>query len=127
MPLLDVNHYNLRVPHVQHRELVAFYEDVLGFEYRELPFGDRKLYWLYAAGRPYVHLTLTDEPAVTAREAAARIDHIAFSCDDLPAMRAHLVARAVAHTEKHYAEMHVTQLVLHDPVGLKIELNFATA
>lgn len=128
MALLDVNHYNLRVPRVQHAALVAFYVDVLGFEYRELPFGDRKLYWLWVAGRPLVHLTLTDEaPMPSGRAAAAgeRVDHIAFSCSDLPAMRAHLTARGVAYTEKHYDAMRVTQIVVYDPVGLKIELNFA--
>lgn len=128
MPIADLNHYNLRVPRALHAALVAFYVDVLGFEYRELPFGARKLYWLWVQGRPLVHLTLTDEdPAAVARDAAPaeRVDHIAFSCQDLAAMRAHLEARGVAHVEKHYPEMGVTQVVVHDPAGLKIELNFS--
>jgi catechol 2,3-dioxygenase-like lactoylglutathione lyase family enzyme len=54
-----------------------FFVDVVGLvDGARPPFGVRG-YWLYAAGRPVVHLVDATVPAYAGR-AAPRIDHIAF-------------------------------------------------
>lgn len=120
MPVNELNHYNLCVPAAAQARVVEFYERVLGFEFRQ----NGRLLWLWRDQRPLVHLTILADGAASA-SAAAVIDHIAFSCTDLAAMCARFEAQAVACRVRPYPEMGFTQVVLHDPVGLKIELNFA--
>lgn len=126
MTIVDLNHCNLLVPRAQLAALVAFYVDALGFEYREFERDGRRLAWLYAQQRPLLHLTVTEEGAA-APGPTARIDHIAFSATDLAGTCARLGQLGLEHRVKPYPQMGFTQVVLHDPVGLKIELNFATA
>jgi catechol-2,3-dioxygenase len=120
MPVNELNHYNLCVPAAQQARLIEFYERVLGFEFRQ----NGRLLWLWRGSRPLVHLTVLPEGAAPA-SAAGVIDHIAFSCVDLAAMRARFEALSLDFRLRPYPEMGFTQVVLHDPVGLKIELNFA--
>lgn len=124
MSIVDLNHCNLVVPRAQLAGLVAFYVDALGFEYREFERDGRRLYWLYAQQRPLLHLTVTDDGAV-AHGPTPRIDHIAFSARDLDATCARLAQLGLEHRVKPYPQMGFTQVVVHDPIGLKVELNFA--
>lgn len=132
MSIVDLNHCNLVVPRAQLAALVAFYVDALGFEYREFERDGRRLYWLYAQQRPLLHLTVTDDGVAAAPLASApgpttRIDHIAFSATELAAVCARLAQLGLEHRVKPYPQMGFTQVVVHDPIGLKVELNFTTA
>lgn len=111
------------MPRAQRAAVVAFYVEALGLEYREFEAAGRTLYWLYAGERALLHLTLVDGAAASA--AAATVDHIAFSTTQLTATCARLAQLGVEHCVKPYPQMGFTQVVLHDPVGLKIELNFS--
>ncbi len=124
MSIVDLNHCNLVVPRAQLAELAAFYVDALGFEYREFERDGRRLYWLYAQQRPLLHLTVTDDGAA-APAPTARIDHIAFSATDLTGVCARLERLRIEHRVKPYPQMGFTQVVVHDPIGLKVELNFS--
>lgn len=126
MSIVDLNHCNLVVPRAQLARLVAFYVDALGFEYREFERDGRRLYWLYAQQRPLLHLTVTED-GDTSPVGTTRIDHIAFSARDLDAVCARLAQRGIEHRVKPYPQMGFTQVVVHDPIGLKVELNFAAA
>jgi catechol 2,3-dioxygenase-like lactoylglutathione lyase family enzyme len=130
LSVLELNHCNLIVPRAQLAALVAFYVDALGLEYRQFEAAGRTLYWLYAGERPLVHLTLVEgearaavPPATVAP--AAPIDHIAFSATDLAGVCARLERLRIEHRVKPYPQMGFTQVVLHDPIGLKVELNFS--
>jgi catechol 2,3-dioxygenase-like lactoylglutathione lyase family enzyme len=128
--IVDLNHCNLVVPRAQLAAVVAFYVDVLGFEYREFEAVGRTLYWLYASERPLVHLSIVDGAAAATGPqpaAVAPIDHIAFSTTDLAATRARLERLGIEHSVRPFPQMDFTQVVVHDPVGLKIELNFSEA
>lgn len=120
MPVSEINHYNLCVPAAAQARLIDFYERMLGFQFRQ----DGRLLWLWRGERALVHLTVLPDGAAPAASGGV-IDHIAFSCTDLPAMRARFESAGVSCQVKAYPEMGVTQIVVHDPVGLKIELNFA--
>lgn len=129
MSIVDLNHCNLVVPRAQLTAVVAFYVDALGFEYREFERDGRRLYWLYANERPLLHLTVTDDGVAAAPRADAPattpIDHIAFSATDLAAVCGRLEQLGLEHHVKPYPQMGFTQVVVHDPIGLKVELNFA--
>lgn len=120
MPVDELNHYNLCVPAAEQARVIEFYERMLGFEFRQ----NGRLLWLWRGERPLVHLTIVADASMAAQPAGA-IDHIAFSCRGLAAMQAAFEAHAVPCRVKAYPDMGFTQMVVHDPVGLKIELNFA--
>ena len=121
MPIVDLNHYNLRVPAPELKRVVAFYVDVLGFEYRPTD----RVKWLYVNGRPLVHLTTVD--AGGPEMPKQLIDHVAFTGADLAGMIAQLRAGGTPFERRDFPDLGVIQLILRDPLGLSIELNFSSA
>jgi catechol 2,3-dioxygenase-like lactoylglutathione lyase family enzyme len=128
MAIQSLNHYNLRVPRDSLAAFERFYVDVLGFRAQRLePSG----LWLYAAGQPLVHVTPLDrsqaEPVDAGRHPSGIVDHVAFSCDKLDELLAHFVTLDVRYKRHDFPAQGFVQIVVHDPLGLKIELNFAQA
>ena len=130
MPLNALNHYTIRT-----RDLQAtrdFYVDVLG-----LPQGDRPPlgfpgYWLYVGGHPTVHLVgdrgARDEVLPPRQSGPTGLfDHIAFTCTGLAEMKQRLTTHAVSFEERVVPRDRQTQLFLHDPDGVAVELNFPPA
>ena len=119
----------------------GFYTEVLGLRAGPRPSFDFPGTWLYAGEEPIVHLaatltqsskrTATAAASPTALPGAARtgpIDHVALrmagSVDD---WRSRLVARGIRFAEAPVPGFPLYQLFLHDPLGVKIELNFELA
>jgi catechol 2,3-dioxygenase-like lactoylglutathione lyase family enzyme len=126
MALEALNHYTIRPVDLERTK--NFYVDVLG-----LPIGDRPPlgfpgYWLYCGAVPTVHLIgpRAEEAAHPARAAGATglLDHIAFSCTGLSEIRARLHRHDIAYTERVIPRDGQTQLFMHDPDGVAVELNF---
>nr|WP_314623137.1 VOC family protein [uncultured Noviherbaspirillum sp.] len=139
MPVAGVDHVTLCCAVDQLGEVQDFYERVLGLAAGARPpfaFSGR---WLYAGNRAIVHLAaVAGEADVTPAAAsppaavpvrAARtgpIDHIALRVDGpVDACRNHLRASGVGFSEAPVPGFPIHQLFLHDPLGVKIELNFA--
>ena len=124
MTIESLNHYNMAVPKSALTAFTRFYEDVLGFETRV----DPPLIWLYAAKQPLVHVTLTDAPhsedAHRAGHTTGVLDHVAFSCSGVESTIAHFRSKRVDFLRRDFPDMGFTQLVVRDPLGLSIELNF---
>jgi len=125
MTIQGLNHYNMIVPRATLAAFTRFYEDVLGFETRE----DPPLIWLYAAKQPLVHITLTEAPvprdADAARHTSGVVDHVAFTCHDVAATIERIESKRVAYLRRDFPDRGFTQLVVRDPLGLEIELNFS--
>ena len=124
MGLNALNHFTIRPVDLERTK--DFYCDVLG-----LPVGYRPPlgfdgYWLYCGDIPTVHLIgpRAGDDAVRAIGPTGLLDHIAFSCTGLAAMRASLAARGIAHSERIIPRDRQTQIFLHDPDGVAVELNF---
>ena len=126
MPLNALNHYTLRPVDLEATK--DFYADVLG-----LPIGYRPPlgfpgYWLYCGDVPTVHLIgpRGSETGLPDRhvQPTGLLDHIAFSCTGLAAMKANLGRRGLSYQERVIPRDRQTQLFLHDPDGLAVELNF---
>ncbi len=124
MGLNALNHFTIRVVDLERTK--DFYSVVLG-----LPVGYRPPlgfpgYWLYCGDVPTVHLIGPREGDEGERLAGATglFDHIAFSCTGLAAMRATLAAHGVAFSERIIPRDRQTQLFLHDPDGIAVELNY---
>lgn len=124
MPLNALNHFTIRTADLEATR--AFYSDILG-----LPVGDRPPlgfpgYWLYCGDVPTVHLIgpRDSDPGPRAAGPTGLFDHIAFACTGLAAMKASLAARGIAYQERIIPRDRQTQLFLHDPNGIAVELNY---
>ncbi len=127
MPLNGLNHYTIRP--VDLEQTKKFYETVLGLENGYRPPLGFEGYWLYIGDNPTVHL-IGPRPQ---REAGwpervvgptGLLDHIAFSCTGLAAMKASLNKHGITFEERVIPRDRQTQLFLHDPDGVAVELNY---
>lgn len=130
MPLGGLQHYTLEPSDIERAK--NFYCDVLGLENGERPPLDFPGYWLYSDGAPTVHLLGQRKPregvivrGTEARfENTGRFDHIAFHATDLDGIRKRLRENSVKFREQIVPRAGATQIFLHDPDGVGIELNF---
>lgn len=126
MPLHGLHHYTLRPADLEATK--DFYVDLLGLEVGYRPPLAFPGYWLYTGGQPTVHLI---GPRESERDLPARepgqtglLDHVAFSCSGLPAMKAALAERDIAYEERVIPRDGQIQLFLKDPNGVSVELNY---
>jgi len=98
----------------------AFYAQVLGLHDGERPAFPFPGAWLYLGGRPVVHLV----GGAPSGDSTGSFDHVAFEADDFEGMRARLAALELAFEENAFPAARLHQLFVHDPDGVKIELNF---
>jgi catechol 2,3-dioxygenase-like lactoylglutathione lyase family enzyme len=100
----------------------AFYAGVL-----ELADGARPAFnspgaWLYLGGKPVVHLVAGENKGDV--KGSGSLDHIAFDATDLDGTRKRLAAMEVPFIEMGVPGGALYQVFLHDPDGVKVELNF---
>ncbi len=127
MPLHGLHHYTLRPVDLDATK--DFYVELLGLEVGPRPAFAFPGYWLYTNGEPTVHLigpreSDRDLPPRAAGQTGL-LDHVAFSCTGLAAMKAKLAGRGVAYQERVVPRDGQIQLFLKDPNGVSVELNFA--
>ena len=116
-----MNHFNVLTDDVDKTR--AFYCGVLGLvEGDRPPFGFDGL-WLYAGGKPILHVS----KRVLPREREGVIDHIAFSATDLAATTARLKAEGIEFNLYRQVGTGIWQVFFLDPMGAKVELDFDPA
>lgn len=127
MPLNGLNHYTIRP--VDLEKTRRFYVDVLGLAEGYRPPLGFEGHWLYIGDNPTVHL-IGPRPQ---REAGwpdrvvgptGLLDHIAFSCTGLAAMKANLQKHGITFEERVIPRDKQTQLFFADPDGVQVELNY---
>ncbi len=125
MPVHRFNHFNLRAPQPLLDKIKDFYVDVLGMKagWRPpLPFPG---YWLYLGDEAVLHLVQTEGPEPSPR--AGVLDHVAFSCSDLPEFEARLQAIGLEYRKTSVPGTTQQQLFVRDPSGNGVEFNFASS
>jgi len=95
MPTLGFDHYNLRAPRALLDELCRFYNEVLGLELGTRPPFSSFGYWLYAGGRPVLHLSEARPDEQRPAGVASTFDHAAFACSDRAGFEQVLSARGI--------------------------------
>lgn len=81
--------------------------------------------WLCdASGLAIVHLLRAEGET---EQGVSAVDHFALACDDYEAAAGRLRRAGVAYQADDYPQIGVRQLVVRDPNGVKIELNFPLA
>lgn len=119
MTILGMDHYAIRTEKLEPTK--TFYEQALGFAEGPRPPFNFPGYWLYCGDVPVVHLIGKD---IAGGDGTGAVDHIAFRGDDLGAMRERLGRHGISFEERTVPQLNLTQLFMHDPNGIKIELNY---
>jgi catechol 2,3-dioxygenase-like lactoylglutathione lyase family enzyme len=115
MPVTRLEHVNTRSSDVEATR--AFYERFLGLTAGPRPAFASKGYWMYLGGEPILHLV--QRPAgEAAKPDSGNVDHLAFHGTGREDLRAALAGAGITYRETE------TQIFIHDPDGLKIEINF---
>jgi len=119
-----LDHYNLRGSRELLDRIRDWYRDVVGLEVGERPPFRFHGYWLYAGGRPILHLSEASPGEEHPVPGAGTFDHVAFGCAGFAAMRARLDALRVPYRVADVPQTGVRQIFLQDPAGNGVELNF---
>jgi len=121
MPIDAFQHVNIRSADADRAR--DFYVRALGLRVGDRPPFASSGYWLYLGEVPVVHLVQL-APADARQPGSGRIDHVAFRGVDLEATRQTLAAAGIPFREAIVLRDQTVQIFIHDPDGVKIELNF---
>lgn len=119
---MQLDHFNIAAPWDLIETVRDFYVAVLGFEEGPRPAFDRRGYWLYSDGKPFIHLIESDRHG--AAEKRHYLDHIAFRSTDATAQRERLEAHGVPCRVSSIPGAGTIQLFFKDPAGTGLEINF---
>ncbi|MFT4257183.1 MAG: VOC family protein [Pseudoxanthomonas sp.] len=124
MPVIGLDHINLRAPRELLETLRRFYIEVVGLEQGPRPPFRSHGFWLHAGGRDVLHLTETRPGEVRNTGIDTTFDHVAFTCIDADATEARLRRHGIDYTVDDVPLTAQKQFFLRDPAGNGIELNF---
>ena len=100
----------------------GFFETILGLEVGYRPAFSFPGYWLYADGKPIVHL-IPDTGGPVDR-AGETIDHVAFCLSDHEEMRRKLDRLSMPYSQMDLPELGERRLFIRTPSGILLELVF---
>jgi catechol 2,3-dioxygenase-like lactoylglutathione lyase family enzyme len=101
---------------------IDFYVDVIGLSQGDRPTTiGRPGAWLYCNGRPLIHLNEVEQ---SRHSDTGAIDHVAFETEGYDDVAGKLTRRGVPFQAKELADFRIRQIFVHDPNGVKLELNF---
>jgi len=124
MPVTQLNHVNLRTPYDTMMKLKDFYCDVVGLTVGPREGFTSRGFWLYIGGKDVVHLAEYRGEGEPLTHALTTLDHISFTCTDLPGTEAHLKKHNIDYSIRDLPVINVKQINFKDPVGNGIELFF---
>ena len=121
MAVTGINHINVRTSDI--KSSAAFFEEVLGLEFRETPLPQgRTGCWLYDSNNnPIIHLRLKEADG----EATGALDHVALDCANRTTVVSALESRGINYRLiDNLVRDGLTQLFFTDIHGITWELNF---
>lgn len=121
--ILGMNHFTAVAENPQ--ATLAFYEGLIGLHKGPRPDLGFDGAWLYAGGTQAILHLYFDRPAPTPRTGV--IDHMAFTAQDLKAVKARFDAAGYNYTLKQQVGSGTWQLFCFDPTGARVELDFAAS
>ena len=121
MPVDLLQHINIRTADVEQSR--DFYVQILGLRVGDRPQFTSTGYWMYLGDQPVIHLVQCKDDEKPGAGTGA-VDHIAFRGLDLATSRKTLESAGLPFREAIVPRDNTVQLFVHDPDGVKIELNF---
>jgi catechol 2,3-dioxygenase-like lactoylglutathione lyase family enzyme len=122
MPVVEMNHFTVLADDLDRTR--AFYVDLLGLREGPRPALGFPGAWLYAAGRPVLHVIAG---RALPRERQGVLDHMAFTATGLADIVERLRQAAVGYDLRRQPESAIWQLFVNDPNGARVELDFAAS
>jgi len=122
MPITSLDHVNLRTTRLD--AMVAWYADILGLRSETRPDFGFPGAWIYAGGRPAVHLIGIDGPEATGAETDLKLEHFAFSATGLAEFEALLKDRGERYRRSDNRLTGLVQMNVWDPDGNHIHVDF---
>lgn len=124
MAVQDINHINIYTHQPLLDEVRDFYVNVIGLTEGPRPNFPFPGYWLYAQGKPILHLMEKTDAEPAADIGVSHLDHIALTCEGLDETLEHLETIKAEFVRREIPEFNMVQLFIKDPSGLGVELNF---
>jgi catechol 2,3-dioxygenase-like lactoylglutathione lyase family enzyme len=121
MAIQGMNHFNVLTDDVEATR--KFYVNILGLTVGPRPPFSFGGIWLYAGGKPILHISERELP----RERSGVIDHIAFTSSDLKGTLSTLDRNAVPYSVSKQMQTGIWQVFFRDPMGAMVELDFDPA
>jgi catechol 2,3-dioxygenase-like lactoylglutathione lyase family enzyme len=125
MSAVGLNHYNIRVPEALLEPVKDFYGQLLGIVPGPRPQTNSRGYWLYAGTEPIVHLSIVRGDTQSHAANTGWLDHVAFTCRDVQGTIERIKSMGLEHRYVASPGERLVQVFVHDPSGLRVELNFA--
>jgi catechol 2,3-dioxygenase-like lactoylglutathione lyase family enzyme len=136
MPLSHLEHFLIQTADLKATR--DWYVRVLGMTEGWHPDFKFPVVWLYIGDKDVLHLTEGGANVSENRKkylgqqstdvhGSGVVDHVAFRATGLPETLARLKREGVAFTQRMVSDQGLYQLFLHDPNGVKVELNFANS
>lgn len=116
-----LQHVNIRVRDLEASK--AFYVGAVGLRVGPRPPVASAGYWLYLGDQPVIHLVHVPSEQKPA-EGSGAVDHIAFRGIDFESAKRRFAALGIPFREALIPRDGTRQLFVHDPDGVRIELNF---
>jgi len=123
MNVLGINHINIEVTADQLPVMIKFYEEVLGLTQGFRTVSKRNGCWLYCSNQAIIHLSEVQKLPATSID--SHFNHVALACSGAEASIERLKKHRIDYTMEYRTPPGMTQLFFFDPVGIRIELNFA--
>ena len=123
MPDIFIHHVGIAAPADILEKTVQFYKKVLNLEPGPRPEFNIKGIWLFSGEQPIIHLM---EIATRNGEKSGHFDHIALRCTDLEQVVNALEKHNIPFQRSEVSEVKQIQLLVTDPSGTSVELNFLT-
>jgi len=128
MLIKRLDHVNIRTRDLP--PVVAFYRDILELEERDPPSNLDKtmVRWMYHKEDPIVHISTPGALSVHGQYdnitgTTGGLDHVAYQCHGIEPLRVRLKEHGVPWRENRVEVIKMTQVFIHDPTGVQIELN----
>lgn len=122
MPIRRLDHVNVVTAYL--KEMIDWYEAILGLRSGprpDFPFGGA---WLYAGDAPVVHLVEDSGQSRTGSEARLKLEHFAFFATDAPALERKLTEYGDPFEKIEVAGAGLVQFHVSDPDGNHVHVDF---
>ena len=119
MAIQRLDHVNICTSRPE--ETMSFYTEILDFTEGFRPPFNFPGVWLYAGESPVIHLVFSDN---VLKETQNAVDHIAFEAVGFEETKRRLENANWEFRCSEVPDSKIRQIFLHDPNGVKLELNF---
>jgi len=125
MSAININHVNIRVPNDLLNIVRDFYCDALDLQVGFRPNFGSQGFWLHSNAGALIHLSVCAKDEIRPINVKNTLDHVAFNCENQPAMCEKLTAMGVQFRTNLVPDSPIRQVFFYDPAGNGVELSFA--